>query len=47
MWLKRLSAHPDLPVLYSSLGFSALWMVFTAKKGLRVDIGDFHVYTTT
>ena len=42
MWLKRLSAHPDLPVLYSSLGFSALWMLLTAKKGLHVDIGDFH-----
>ena len=46
MWLKRLSAQPDLPVLYSSLGFSALQMLLTAKKGLRVDIGDFHVYTT-
>ena len=43
MWL---SAHPDLPVLYSSLGFSTLW-VLTAKKGLHVDIGDFHVYITT
>ena len=47
MWLKRLSAHPDQPVLYSSLGFSALWMLLTAKKGLHVDIGDFHVYITT
>lgn len=47
MWLKRLSAQPDLPVLYSSLGFSALWMLLTAKKGLRVDIGDFNVYTST
>ena len=47
MLLKRLSAQPDLPVLYSSQGFSALWMLFTAKKGLRVDIGDFNVYTTT
>ena len=46
MWLKRLSAHPDLPVLYSSLGFSTLWMLLTAKKGLHVDIGDFHVYIT-
>ena len=47
MWLKRLSAQPDLPVLYSSLGFSALWMLLTAKKGLRVDFGDFNIYTST
>ena len=47
MWLKRLSAHPDLPVLYSSLGSSTLWMLLTAKKGLHVDIGEFHVYITT
>ena len=47
MWLKRVSAHPDLPVFYSSLGFSTLWMLLTAKKGLHVDIGEFHVYITT
>ena len=46
MWLKRLSAHPDLPVLYSGLGFSTLWMLLTARKGLHVDIGEFHVYIT-
>ena len=46
MWLKRLSAHPDLPVLYSGLDFSTLWMLLTARKGLHVDIGEFHVYIT-
>ena len=46
MWLKRLSAHPDLPVLYSGLDFSTLWMLLTAREGLHVDIGEFHVYIT-
>ena len=39
MWLKGLSAHSDLPVLYSSVGFSALRMLLTEKKIMCMMLG--------